>query len=282
MHFYEGTVPVVMSFSASDPSGGAGIQADVEAIGSMGCHCTPIITAVTAQDTTNIFQFYPCPGRLVRDQARAILEDIPIAAFKIGILGSIDNICTIHQILKDYPEVPVVLDPTLHLGSEVNFLDSQLQEAMIALILPLVTICTPNASEARMMAPGADTLDACAQEIMAQGADYVLITGNHQFPTKTTNTFYGNYRRLEVFQWERLENQFQGAGCTLSACIASLLGQGLSPFSAVYQAQEYTMECLKRSYRLGMGQHLPNRLFWARDASLQYDASLANDEIKKA
>lgn len=270
-------VPVVMSFSASDPSGGAGIQADIEALGSMGCHCSPIITTVTAQDTTNMYHFYPCPSRLVRDQARAILEDIPVAGFKIGILGSIENVRAVHQLLKDYPHIPVILDPVLHLGSPSKLMDPAILEAIIALLLPLVTICTPNAQEARLMAPEADTLDACAQEIMAHGANYVLITGQHQIPHKITNTFYGNYRRLEVFHWERLENNYQGSGCTLSASLAGLMAQGLSVASAIYQAQEYTAECLKQGFRIGMGQHHPNRLFWARETSYQYDVHQEKD-----
>lgn len=274
MYNCERTIPVVMSFSASDSSGGAGIQADIETLGSMGCHCTPIITSVTAQDTTDIYQFYPCPSRLVRDQARAVLEDMPVAGFKVGILGSIENIRAVHQILNDYPDIPIVLDPTLSLGPKGKSLDPSLLEAMISLILPMATICTPNANDARLMAPGADTLDACAQEIMAHGATHVLITGSHQLPNKITNTIYGNYRRLEVFHWDRLENSYQGAGCTLSASIAGLLAQGVPPSCAAYSAQEYTYECLKHGYRIGMGQYLPNRLFWAREASFQYDAKI--------
>lgn len=273
------TVPVVMSFSASDPCGGAGIQADIEALGSMGCHCTPVVTTVTAQDTTNLFQLYPCPSRLVRDQARAVLEDMPVSVFKIGILGSIENIRAVHQLLKDYPDIPVVLDPAIYVGPKAKVMDSASLEALIALILPSVTICTPNAQEARLMAPEADTLDACAQEIMAHGADFVLITGNHQQPNKITNSFYGNYRRLETFHWDRLENNYQGSGCTLSASVAGLLAQGLSPSSAIHQAQEYTAECLKQGFRIGMGQHLPNRLYWSRDTSYDYDAQNNNEKL---
>ncbi len=266
------TIPVVMSFSASDPCGGSGMQADIETLGSMGCHCAPVITAITAQDTTDIFQFFPCPSRLVRDQARAVLEDIQIAGFKIGILGSIENIRAVHQLLTDYPDLPVVLDPTLHIGAKAKSFEPAILEAMVALILPFVTVCTPNANEARLLASEADTLDACAQEIMAHGADYVLITGQNLQPNKISNSFYGNYRKLEVFHWDRLDNHYQGSGCTLSAAIIGLLAQGIAPASAVHQAQEYTAECLKQAFRLGMGQHLPNRLYWSREACFEYDA----------
>jgi hydroxymethylpyrimidine/phosphomethylpyrimidine kinase len=278
MYNRDSTVPVVMSFSATDPTGGGGIQADIEALCSMGCHCAPIITAITAQDTTDLSQYYPCPCRLVRDQARAVLEDISISGFKIGALGSIENVRAVHQLLNDYPDIPVVLDPVLQIGPKAKLIDHAQLEAIIALILPFVTVCTPNAAEARLMAPEADTLDACAQEIMAHGAGYVLVTGAHQIANKVTNTFYGNYRRLEVFHWDRLENNYQGSGCTLSASIAGLLAQGLSPASAIRQAQEYTLECLKSGFRIGMGQHLPNRLFWARENSFEYDVHQQKQE----
>lgn len=259
-----------MSFSASDPSGGAGIQADIETVSAVGGHCTPIITTITARDTADLYQFYPCPARLVQAQAKAVLEDMPISAFKIGVLGSIENIHTVHQILKDYPDVPVVFDPTARVGAKAKSLDPNLLHAMIALILPLVKVCTPNVNEARLMAPEADTLDACAQEIMAEGAEFVIITGNLQTPSKITNTLYGNYRRLDAFQWDRFDADYQGAGCTLSAAIAAFLAHGLPAPSAVFQAQEYTAECLKQAYRIGMGQHLPNRFYWAREASFEF------------
>lgn len=272
MYHHDHQVPVVMSFSANDPTGCIGIQADIEALGSIGCHCAPIITAIMVQDTTEVYQIAPTPGRLVYDQARAILEDMPIAGFKIGVLGSVENVRAIHQILQDYPDVPVILDPTLALGEKNKLMEPAVMEAMMALLLPKATMCVANIDEAKQMAPGADTLDACAQQIMALGSDFVLLTGYTQHPHKITNMFYGNYRQLEVFHWDRLENAYLGAGCTLTASLAGLLAQKIPVASAVYQAQEYTVECLKHAYRIGMGQHLPNRLFWARKSSCEYDA----------
>lgn len=263
------SVPVVMSFCASDPSGGAGVQADIEALGAMGCHCVPILTTITSQDTTNMYEFYPCPSHLVHSQARAILEDMPVAAFKIGLLGSIENVSAVHLLLKNYPKIPVVVDPIMRTGVGDKQTDPALLDAIIALVLPYATICTINVTEARSMAPDSDTLDACAHEIMSHGAEHVLITGCEQTPTKTHNSFYGNYRLLETFKWDRLKPNFQGSGCTLSASIAGLLAQQLPPQSAVLQAQQFTAECLKKGYRIGMGHHLPNRLFWARESALQ-------------
>lgn len=272
-------IPVVMSFSAHDPSGSGGIQADIETLLAMGCHCVPIVTTIKTQNTTGVNQYFPCPSKLVHEQAKTILEDIPVAAFKIGYLGSIENIRAVHQIISTYPGIPVVLDPSMQ--CDLNTLAQQtFLEAMNALILPLTYICTLNAFEAKIMAQEADTLDACAQSIMANGVSFTLITESQNTPNKWTNTFYGNYRRLEVFAWDRLEYDYQGAGCTLSACIAGLLAQGLSAQSATLLAQEYTTECLKNSFRIGMGCPIPNRLFWGRGTSYDYDV-LKSTRMKK-
>ena len=270
MYNSEKTLPVIMSFSANDPTGGSGIQADIETIGTLGGHCAPIITCITARDTANLYQFSPCDPRIVQAQAKAVLEDIPIAAFKIGLLGSIENVAVVHQILKDYPDIPVLLDPTTQIGSQGTRLNIHLLQAINTLLVPIVKVCTPNITEAQMMAPEADTIDACAQEMMADGAEYVLITGNCQTPNKMINTLYCNFRRLETYQWDRLSLNYQGSGCTLSAAIATLLAQGLPATSAIFQAQQYTLECLKQAYRMGMGQHIPNRLYWLREAKFEF------------
>ncbi len=257
-------IPVVMTFAGNDPTGGAGIQADIEAIASMGCQAAPVITALTVQDTRNVVRFEPVAATLVVEQARAVLEDMPVACFKLGMLGSVENVEAIHTILGDYPEIPVVLDPILRAGGGSELADEELLDAITELLLPLATVLTPNSEEARRLAPEADSLDACGQELLAKGCELVLITGTHENTGAVDNILYGNMRKLETFTWERLPHSYHGSGCTLAAAIAGLLGQGLEPFTAIYEAQEYTWETLKHGYRIGMGQHLPNRLFWAR------------------
>ncbi|SCZ57579.1 bifunctional hydroxymethylpyrimidine kinase/phosphomethylpyrimidine kinase [Thiohalomonas denitrificans] len=257
-------IPVVMTFAGNDPTGGAGIQADIETIASMGCHAAPVVTALTVQDTRNVISFDEVAATLVIEQARAVLEDMPVAAFKLGMLGSIENIEAIHTLLTDYPQVPVVLDPIIAAGGGTGLSDTAMREAMVSLLFPLTTILTPNSQEARRFASEADTLDACGQELLSMGCDFVLITGAHENSPHVENRFYGSMRHLETFTWERLPHSYHGSGCTLASSIAGLLAQGVEPFVAVHEAQEYTWESLKHGYRLGMGQHHPNRLFWAR------------------
>ena len=257
-------IPTVMTFAGNDPTGGAGIQADIETIASMGCHAAPVITALTVQDTRNVISFDEVAPTLVIEQARAVLEDMPVAAFKLGMLGSIENIEAIHTMLRDYPQIPVVLDPIISAGGGTDLSDDAMREAMVQLLFPLTTVLTPNSSEARRFAAEADTLDACGQELLSMGCDFVLITGAHENRPNVENRFYGSMRHLETFTWDRLPQTYHGSGCTLAAAIAGLLAQGVEPFVAVHEAQEYTWESLKHGYRLGMGQHHPNRLFWAR------------------
>ena len=256
-------IPVVLCLSGNDPTGGAGIQADIEALASHGCHCAPVITTLTVQDTQDVQSVAPLDGLLVAEQARAVLEDMPVAAIKIGLLGSADVAESIDAILADYPDIPVVLDPVLASGQGTGLVDEEVLDAMDSLLFPHTTVLTPNSQEARVLAPEADNLDACAMVLLEMGCEFVLITGTHENTEHVVNRLYGNNRLLETFTWERLPDSFHGSGCTLASSIAGLLAQGLEPFSAIHEAQEYTWETLNHGYRLGMGQALPNRLFWA-------------------
>ena len=257
--------PVVMAFAGVDSTGGAGIQADIESLASIGCHAVPVVTAITIQDTQNIKSYAAVEDNLVIEQARMVLEDMSVAAFKIGMLGSVENVEAIHSILMDYADIPVVLDPIILAGGGGMIADEELIDAMVNLLFPLSTILTPNSREARALAPEADNLEACAQELLERGCEYVLVTGTHERTVEVINTLYGNRRQLESYAWERLPNSYHGSGCTLAAAIAGLLGHGLDPVVAVHEAQDFTWHSLKYGFRVGMGQHLPNRLFWAQN-----------------
>jgi hydroxymethylpyrimidine/phosphomethylpyrimidine kinase len=256
-----------MTFAGHDPSGGAGLQADIEALAGQGCHATPVITALTVQDSRTVIDFTPVPATHVITQARAVLEDMPVAAFKVGMLGSVGNTEVVYSLLTDYPDIPLVLDPVLAAGDGSQLGEDELPRAISELLLPRTTILTPNSPEARRLAPGADTLDACAMSLLDQGADYVLLTGTHEHTTDVVNALYHGHRRLETFTWERLPHSYHGSGCTLAATIAGMLAHGLDPFQACHEAQEFTWNALHHGYRPGMGQHFPDRLFWSRQDS---------------
>ncbi|MEW6569531.1 MAG: hydroxymethylpyrimidine/phosphomethylpyrimidine kinase, partial [Chloroflexota bacterium] len=254
--------PVVLVFAGLDPTGGAGLSADIEAIISQGCHAAPIATALTVQDTRDVIRVGQVDALLVVEQARALLEDVPVAAIKLGMLGSAAMVEAIHSILRDYPHIPVVLDPVLRAGGGTELADEELIEAMRELLIPQTTILTPNSEEARRLAPDADNLHACALSLLEQGSEYVLITGTHEPTPEVENLLFGGHRLLETLSWPRLPESYHGSGCTLASAIAGLLAQGHEPMTAIHQAQDYTWQTLEQAYRLGRGQMIPNRLFW--------------------
>lgn len=257
-------IPVVVCFSGLDSTGGAGLQADIEAVASMGCHAAPVATALTVQNTHGVIDFTPIDIALLIEQTRTILEDIPVAAIKIGMTADIPIVEAIHSILIDYPDIPVVFDPVLVSGNGDSLSEDGVIDAIRSLLLPQTTVLTPNSIEARTLAPKADILEACGQELLDAGCEFVLLTGTHEEAEHVENRLFGNRRLLETFNWERLPHSYHGSGCTLASAIAGLLAQGLEPFTAIYEAQEYTWESLNNAYRIGMGQLIPNRLFWAR------------------
>ena len=263
--------PIVLTFAASDPSAGAGMQADILTIASMGCHPLTVVTAITVQDTSGVDDVQSVDAELVMNQARTVLEDMPVAAFKIGLLGSVENIAVIAEIISDYPDIPLVLDPVLSSGRGDELANEDMLDALRELLLPQTTILTPNSLEARRLIQDEDNdednpdLAECAKRIIQLGCEYVLITGTHENTPKVINNLYGEHGLIRSDSWPRLPGIYHGSGCTLASAIAALLANGLPIEEAVREAQEYTWETLKYGFRPGMGQHIPDRLFWARE-----------------
>jgi hydroxymethylpyrimidine/phosphomethylpyrimidine kinase len=263
--------PTVLVFAATDPSGGAGLQADIMTLASMGCHPLSVVTAVTIQDTMGVDDVSPIDAEWVADQARCVLEDMPVAAFKIGLLGNIEQIAAIAEVVSDYPEVPLVLDPVLASGRGDELVTDEMVNALRELIIPQTTILTPNSLEARRLA--ADDADEgdhpdlaeCARRLIASGCEYVLITGTHENTPQVVNTLYGANGVVRSDSWQRLPGSYHGSGCTLASAIAATIANGLEISDAVKDAQEYTWQTLKAAFRPGMGQHIPDRMFWVRE-----------------
>jgi len=261
--------PIVLAFAATDPSGGAGLQADVLTLASMGCHPLSVVTAATIQDTMGVEDVMALDPEWVADQARCVLEDMPVTAIKIGVIGSVENITAIAEVVSDYPEVPLVLDPVLASGRGDEFATDEMITALRELLIPQTTIITPNSIEARRLVQedGEEDLDLaeCARRLLALGCEFVLITGTHENTTQVVNTLYSQDGVVRTDSWERLPSSYHGSGCTLASAIAATIANGLNISDAVKDAQEYTWQTLKAAFRPGMGQHIPDRLFWARE-----------------
>jgi hydroxymethylpyrimidine/phosphomethylpyrimidine kinase len=271
--------PIVLVFAASDPSGGAGLQADIMTLSSMGCHPLSVITAITIQDTTGVDDVSPIDAEWVADQARCVLEDMPVAAFKIGVLGSVEAIAAIAEVVSDYPEIPLVLDPVFASGRGDELASEEMVIALRELLVPQTTIITPNSLEARRLAIDDSNEDddpdlaECASRLIASGCEYVLVTGTHENTPQVINTLYGQEGILRSDSWQRLPGSYHGSGCTLASAIAATIANGLAIGDAVKDAQEYTWQTLKSAFRPGMGQHIPDRLFWAREEEAADDRS---------
>ncbi len=268
--------PIVLTFAASDPSSGAGLQADLLTCASMGCHPLSVVTAITVQDTRGVEGVLALDAEWVADQARCLLEDMPVDAFKIGVLGSVESIAAVAEIIADYPDVPLVFDPVLTSGRGDEFASDEMIDAIRELLLPHTTILTPNSIEARRLADADDDdapLAVCAERLIGMGAQYVLITGTHEATPEVVNTLYAKDGVVRSDTWARLPGSYHGSGCTLASAIAAMLANGLDLPDAVREAQDYVWQTLKSAYRPGMGQFIPDRLFWARE-----DAATPGDD----
>jgi hydroxymethylpyrimidine/phosphomethylpyrimidine kinase len=261
--------PIVMTFAASDPTGGAGLQADLLTCASMGCHPLSVLTALTVQDTRGVEGLLQVDAEWVTDQARRLLEDMPVAAFKLGVLGSVENISAIAEVLADYPNVPVILDPVLASGRGDPLASDEMVDALRELIVPQTTLVTPNSLEARRLAfddeDEPQELAECARRLLSLGCQYVLVTGTHEASAEVVNTLYGEGGVVREDRWPRLPGSYHGSGCTLASAIAAALANGLDLHDAVRDGQEYTWQALASGFRPGMGQLLPDRFFWARE-----------------
>ena len=270
MPIVSANLPQVLVFAASDPTSGAGIQADLLTLASLGCHPLSALTALTVQDTSGVVSMQPVAAELLEQQARTVLEDMPVSAFKIGLIGSVENVLAIAEIVGDYPEIPLVFDPVLASGRGDSLSGEEIIAAMREMLLPQTTIITPNAPEARRLAESDEdeeepALDVCAARLIEMGAQYVLITGTHESTPEVINTLYGPDGVIRHDRWERLPGSYHGSGCTLASAIAGCLAGGASVEEAVRDAQDYTWQALRHGFRGGMGQFIPDRLFWARE-----------------
>ena len=279
------TPSIVLVFAGSDPSGGAGLQADLLTLASLGCHGLSVITALTVQDTERVAAVDPVDAAWVEDQARHLLEDMRVDAFKIGLLGSVENVAVIAEIVSDYPDIPLILDPVLAAGNGDDLASAEIISAMRELLIPQTTVLTPNSIEARrLIARDVDDehppLEVCAERLLLLGTEYVLITGTHENAQQVVNNLYGPLPGREPSDedaavehavglvrsdaWSRLSGSYHGSGCTLASAIAALIANGETIPEAVRAAQDYTWNALKAGFRPGMGQFIPDRFFWAR------------------
>jgi len=263
----------VLAFAGSDPSGGAGLQADLLTLAALGCHPLSVVTAITVQDTSGVVGVQPVAADWVARQARTLLADMAVSAFKLGMVATRESAVAIAAVIDEHPAIPVVLDPVLASGRGDPLGTSDVAAALVEHLVPRATIATPNSLEARGLAagPGERTdalpLERCAERLTVRGAKFVLVTGTHEPTREVVNALYDAGGLVRSDRWERLPGEYHGSGCTLAAAIAAGLAHGIALPEAVQAAQRFTWQALAEAFRPGAGQAIPDRLFQLRAAA---------------
>lgn len=250
--------PVVLALSGHDPSGAAGIQADIEALACAGCHCVSVITSLTSQNTCEFKAMAPQSPARFKEQLDLLTQDIHVDACKIGLIGSIQLVEIIAEYLKS-TDFPVVLDPVLGSGTGTGLAAPELIGDMIEYLFPHTTVITPNLDEALALTGRNEITDAL-HTLLDLGCDTALITAADNGTDQVMNAWMDRDREVHVYRREKLPGVYHGSGCTLSAYLAGRLARKDSIGHAVEKAQEYTWHALKNARRIGKSQLHPERL----------------------
>ena len=257
--------PTVLCFSGLDPSGGAGLQADIEAIGAAGGHAAIACTALTIQDSQRVYGFETVSPTLLDAQARAVLNDLPVKAIKSGMIGSTENIDVLEKILKENPQIPYVLDPVLVANSGGSLGDPATLISAFKKLIPLATLITPNTVELRALA-GEQDIHTAVNVLFQHGARAVLVKGAHEHEAhRIRHWLYvrendGHAECITQSIWRRITGEFHGSGCTLASNIAARLAQGQSLTEAVSSAELWLHRTLLKADEPHQGgQKIPCR-----------------------
>ena len=249
----------ILTISGHDPSGGAGLQADIESINAMGGHPLSLVSCLTTQDSCNVVSINAVDAEILRQQAKVLLADMLITAIKIGLIPNHEVLEVIIDICREFPSLPIVVDPVLAAGGGKNIANQSLTEAIFQQLLPLTTVLTPNTLELQRLS-GLEDFAKAVQLFADQGCAYTLVTGTHADTSAVINQLYYQGKLLQTLSWPRLLGEYHGSGCTLASALAALLGQGYESQLASKKAQQFAWDSLQAATIQGSCQHFPNRL----------------------
>ena len=241
-----------------DPSGGAGIQADIQAVTALGCHPLPVLSCLTVQDTRNVYNATATDPDIVRQQLECLAEDTPIHAIKTGALGNADVVDVLVDFLANHPDIPLITDPVIKAAGGGDLADETLIARMKARLFRHAEMITPNSIELALLGEDEDPTQA-ARNLLDAGCQSVLATGGHGEGEDIINTLYHQTEEPSHFYIERVGGEYHGTGCTLAASIAAGRASGLSAGAAIDQAQNYVLRAIRHALRVGKGQPVPDR-----------------------
>ena len=268
------TVPLILTFGVLDPVGALGINADQAVFSAFGCHALTVSTGLLIADTARVDDLHEMDPDWVADQARVLLEDMPVAAFKVGSIASIEQATVIAEIVSDYPDVPLILDPFLSSLPDSGLADDDMLGAIRSILVPQTTVLVLSQVELARMAEtwrdgsGDGMLAADVAEVTGSGCRYVLVTCTGGIGGQpSANTLYDADGIVAACDWRHLPGSFLGAGSTLSAAFCAQLALGATPAAALQAAHDYTCAALAHARRLGMGKLVPNKFVGTADAA---------------
>ncbi|REC95109.1 bifunctional hydroxymethylpyrimidine kinase/phosphomethylpyrimidine kinase [Kushneria indalinina] len=260
------SLPCVLVLAGHDPTGGAGLIADAEAVRAMGGWALTVPTALTCQTTVDVQNVMPRPGEEILATARALLDDCDIRAIKVGLIADLSALEAVIELCTAHPHLPIIIDPVLKAGGGRELSGQTLMAAFARRLLPLASLVTPNLQElARLSGLAGEDRDAAAQaqRMLATGAGAVLATGadtaSERQQACVVHRLY-TPDGMREWSWPRLPGSYHGSGCTLASATAALLARGERLESACEQAQQFTWQSLETALMPGRGQYIPDRL----------------------
>lgn len=238
-----------LTIAGFDPSGGAGIQADIKTMSALGCFATSVLTALPVQNTMGVRTIYPIPYQAVKEQIEIILEDIFPDALKIGMVHTSELVATIVKTLSKYPKMPIVFDPVMVATSGHKLIEDETIQSIVSTLLPIADIITPNLDEAGILAnmkiETVEDMYLAGKKIKKIGAKNILLKGGHLKTAQLTSLFFSEDDEIHEFHFEKYDTKnTHGSGCSLSSAIASYLAQGKSMLDAVTLGQNYVKDAI--------------------------------------
>jgi hydroxymethylpyrimidine/phosphomethylpyrimidine kinase len=249
---------IALTIAGSDSSGGAGIQADLKTFSALQVYGASVITALTAQNTVRVEAVHVVPPEFVLAQMRAVAADLQVDAIKIGMLGTAPVIEAVAEGLKDYPDVPVVLDPVMIAASGDPLLDPDAVDALRNVLIPLATLITPNLAEAAALlacSPAQNEYEMAMQawRLRDAGARAVLVKGGHGEGPMSIDILFAGIEPVRLEAPRADTRNTHGTGCTLSAAIAAELAKGAALPEAVAVAKDYVTAAIFAADSLDIG-----------------------------
>lgn len=248
-----------LTIAGFDPSGGAGIQADIKTMSALGCYATSVLTALPVQNTVGVRSIYPVPYLAVKEQIEAVLEDIFPDALKIGMVHTSELVTTIVETLRNYPKMPIVFDPVMVATSGHKLIENETIQSIVNNLFPIADIITPNLDEAGILADmkieTVEEMYLAGNKIKQLGAKNILLKGGHLKTAQLTSLFFSEEDEVHEFHFEKYETKnTHGSGCSLSSAIASYLAQGKSMLEAVTLGQNYVKEAIYQGKDIYIGK----------------------------